>query len=38
VQAELTRLGCDLAQGHWVCPALSAAALRDWWSQRAAGS
>jgi EAL domain-containing protein (putative c-di-GMP-specific phosphodiesterase class I)/GGDEF domain-containing protein len=32
--AELARLGCDLAQGHAVAPALSPAALRDWWFQR----
>jgi EAL domain-containing protein (putative c-di-GMP-specific phosphodiesterase class I)/GGDEF domain-containing protein len=38
VRAELAKLGCDLAQGHAVSPALSPAALRDWWSQRAAGT
>ena len=38
VREELTRLKCDLAQGHAVCPALSPTALRDWWSQHAAGS
>jgi len=35
---ELMRLKCDLAQGHAVSPALSPTALRDWWSQHAAGS
>ena len=38
VREELTRLKCDLAQGHAVSPALSPTALRDWWSQHAAGS
>ena len=38
VRAELARLGCDLAQGHAVSPALSAAALRDWWAHHAGGS
>ena len=38
VRAALAELGCDLAQGHAVSPALSPSALRDWWAQRAAGS
>jgi len=36
--AELTRLGCDLAQGHVVSPALPAAALHDWWTKRLKGT
>jgi EAL domain-containing protein (putative c-di-GMP-specific phosphodiesterase class I) len=36
--AELRRLGCDLAQGHAVSPALSATAFHDWWARHAAGS
>jgi len=36
--AELTRLGCDLAQGHAVSAALAPAALREWWSQRPRGT
>jgi len=38
VRAELARLGCDLAQGNGVCAPLAPAALRDWWSEHAAGS
>jgi len=37
-RAELERLGCDLAQGHAVSPALSAAAFREWWSSRASSA
>jgi EAL domain-containing protein (putative c-di-GMP-specific phosphodiesterase class I)/GGDEF domain-containing protein len=36
--AELGRLGCDLAQGHAISPALSAAAMREWWAKHAAGA
>jgi EAL domain-containing protein (putative c-di-GMP-specific phosphodiesterase class I)/GGDEF domain-containing protein len=36
--AELTRLGCDLAQGHVVSPALPAAALQEWWIKRLKGT
>jgi EAL domain-containing protein (putative c-di-GMP-specific phosphodiesterase class I)/GGDEF domain-containing protein len=36
--AELTRLGCDLAQGHAVSQALAPAALREWWSQHPRGT
>jgi EAL domain-containing protein (putative c-di-GMP-specific phosphodiesterase class I)/GGDEF domain-containing protein len=36
--AELTRLGCDLAQGHAVSPALAPAQLRDWWLQHPRGT
>jgi EAL domain-containing protein (putative c-di-GMP-specific phosphodiesterase class I)/GGDEF domain-containing protein len=36
--AELTRLGCDVAQGHALSPALSASGLREWWSKHAVGS
>jgi len=36
--AELTRLGCDLAQGHAVSPALAPAALREWWTQHPRGT
>jgi EAL domain-containing protein (putative c-di-GMP-specific phosphodiesterase class I)/GGDEF domain-containing protein len=38
VRDELLRLGCNLAQGNAVCPALAPAALRDWWAQHAGGS
>ena len=31
--AELKRLGCDLAQGNQLSPALPAAAFREWWSK-----
>jgi diguanylate cyclase len=37
-RAELERLGCDLAQGHAVSPALSAAAFREWWTSRASSA
>ena len=36
--AELRRLGCDLAQGHAISPALSSTAFLDWWSKHASGS
>jgi EAL domain-containing protein (putative c-di-GMP-specific phosphodiesterase class I)/GGDEF domain-containing protein len=36
--AELTRLGCDLAQGHAVSPALAPGPLREWWSQHPRGT
>jgi EAL domain-containing protein (putative c-di-GMP-specific phosphodiesterase class I)/GGDEF domain-containing protein len=36
--AELTRLGCDLAQGHAVSQALAPAALREWWLQHPRGT
>jgi EAL domain-containing protein (putative c-di-GMP-specific phosphodiesterase class I)/GGDEF domain-containing protein len=36
--AELRRLGCDLAQGHAISPALSSTAFQDWWSKHASGS
>ena len=36
--AELERLGCDIAQGHAVSPALTPPAFRDWWLKHAAGS
>lgn len=36
--AELRKLGCDLAQGHAVSPALSSTALLDWWSKHASGT
>lgn len=31
---ELQRLGCDLAQGSFLCAPLPPAALREWWSAR----
>jgi EAL domain-containing protein (putative c-di-GMP-specific phosphodiesterase class I)/GGDEF domain-containing protein len=31
---ELQRMGCDLAQGNFLCEALPPAALREWWSAR----
>jgi len=34
VRDELQRLGCDLAQGNFIAPALPASALREWWSTR----
>ena len=34
VRDELQRLGCDLAQGNFIGPALPASALREWWSTR----
>jgi EAL domain-containing protein (putative c-di-GMP-specific phosphodiesterase class I)/GGDEF domain-containing protein len=36
--AELTRLGCDLVQGHAVSPALAPGQLREWWSQYPRGT
>ena len=38
VREELTRLKCDLAQGHAVSAPLSPAAFRDWWLHHAPGS
>lgn len=35
---ELKRLGCDLAQGHFLSPALPEADFRAWWLQHADGS
>ena len=36
--AELSRLGCDLAQGHAVSPPLAPAAVPEWWARNARGS
>jgi EAL domain-containing protein (putative c-di-GMP-specific phosphodiesterase class I) len=37
-RAELARLGCDIAQGHWLSPALPDARLREWWAANASGT
>jgi diguanylate cyclase len=38
VREELQRLGCDIAQGHSVSPALTGAAFRDWWANQPQGT
>jgi len=38
LRSALAALGCDLAQGHAVCPALPAAAFREWWTVHASGA
>jgi diguanylate cyclase len=35
--AELERMGCDLAQGEFVAPALPDTEFRAWWKKNAAG-
>lgn len=35
--AELKRLGCDLAQGNCIAPALPEAELREWWAAKGKG-
>jgi EAL domain-containing protein (putative c-di-GMP-specific phosphodiesterase class I)/GGDEF domain-containing protein len=37
VLAELERLGCDLAQGNFISPALTDADFRAWWKKNGAG-
>jgi predicted signal transduction protein with EAL and GGDEF domain len=37
IRDELRRLGCDVAQGHAVSPALNALAFREWWKRHAKG-
>jgi EAL domain-containing protein (putative c-di-GMP-specific phosphodiesterase class I)/GGDEF domain-containing protein len=37
-RAELTRLGCDIGQGHALSPALSGPQVQEWWSRRMAGT
>jgi len=37
VLAELERMGCDLAQGDFVSPALPDAEFRAWWKKSGAG-
>jgi len=34
VRDELKRIGCDIAQGHSVSPALAGNAFRDWWASQ----
>jgi predicted signal transduction protein with EAL and GGDEF domain len=38
VREELKRLGCDMAQGHAVSPAIGGAAFREWWANQPQGS
>jgi EAL domain-containing protein (putative c-di-GMP-specific phosphodiesterase class I)/GGDEF domain-containing protein len=38
LRTALSSLGCDLAQGHAVSPALPAAAFREWWTLHASGA
>jgi EAL domain-containing protein (putative c-di-GMP-specific phosphodiesterase class I)/GGDEF domain-containing protein len=38
VREELKRIGCDIAQGHSVSPALAGNAFRDWWSSQGQGT
>ena len=38
VREELVRLGCDVAQGHSVSPALGSAAFREWWLNQPQGT
>ena len=33
-RAELTRLGCDLGQGHALSPALAGPQVAEWWTRR----
>ena len=38
LRQALAGYGCDLAQGNAVCPALPAAAFREWWTLHASGA
>jgi diguanylate cyclase len=38
VREELKRIGCDIAQGHSVSPALAGSAFRDWWASQPQGT
>jgi EAL domain-containing protein (putative c-di-GMP-specific phosphodiesterase class I)/GGDEF domain-containing protein len=38
LRTALSSLGCDLAQGHAVSPALPPAAFREWWTLHASGA
>jgi len=37
-RAELARLGCDIAQGNAVSPAIPGPAFHDWWSHQPQGT
>jgi len=37
-RAALSSIGCDLAQGHAISPAIPAAAFREWWTVHASGA
>jgi EAL domain-containing protein (putative c-di-GMP-specific phosphodiesterase class I) len=38
VRDELRRIGCDIAQGHSVSPALGGVAFREWWANQPQGT